>query len=68
MKYEATIYFDTGPVKKEFPTIVKAAEWLDSENNNFEYTTTIESISEKGFKTGGIVYTERKNGRTKNHS
>ena len=62
MHYKATIYFDNGPISRIFPTTAEAARWLDSENNNLEYTTTIERINEDGHLTGGIVYTEKKNG------
>lgn len=46
-----------GSYSKEFTTIQQAAEWLDSENNNGEYTTMIETFDEKGRKEDGFFYT-----------
>ncbi len=46
-----------GNYSKEFATIQQAAEWLDSENNNGEYTTMIETFDEKGRKEDGFFYT-----------
>ena len=60
MQYKATIYFDTGPISKVFPSSVEAARWLDSENNNLENTTTIEAYDNEGNKTDGYFYTEKK--------
>ena len=59
MKYKATIYYETGPYSQNFRTINEAAQWLDSENNNLENTTTIESYDDAGNKKDSFTYTER---------
>jgi hypothetical protein len=36
-----------------------AAQWLDSENNNLDATTIIETFDEAGNKKDGFFYTEK---------
>ena len=57
MKYLAT--FDpTGlKISNVFNTLFEAEEWLDSMNNNLEYTTMIDIIDEDGHKKDGFFYT-----------
>lgn len=59
MKYRATIIIGGNKKSKEFPTMFEAAQWLDSENNNFDATTMIETFNEAGIKTDGFFYTEK---------
>ena len=57
MIYRASVLTRMGNYSKEFATIQQAAEWLDSENNNGEHTTMIETFDEKGRKEDGFFYT-----------
>ena len=59
MKYRATIVTSNSRISKEFPTMFAAAQWLDSENNNLDATTIIETFDEAGNKTDGFYYTEK---------
>jgi hypothetical protein len=59
MRYKATIVIGGSRISKEFPTISAAAQWLDSENNNLDATTIIETFDESGKKTDGFYYTEK---------
>lgn len=59
MKYRATIIIGGNRITKEFPTMFEAAQWLDSENNNLDATTIIETFDEAGKKTDGFFYTEK---------
>lgn len=63
MKYIATIFLPTGSRSQEFSSITLAAEWLDSENNNLENTTMIETYDENGRKKDGYFYTVKNDER-----
>jgi len=41
-----------------FDTEKKAEQWLDSNNNNAEYTTYIDIYNDKWEKVDSITYTE----------
>lgn len=43
-----------------FGTMAAAERWLDSENNNPQYSTVIETYNEAGQKIDGFFYTEKK--------
>lgn len=60
MTYRATIFKQTGAYSKDFNSIQAAGEWLDSENDNLENTTMIETFDEAGNKKDGFFYTEKK--------
>ena len=57
MKYRATIIMPMGRMSEDFPTVKKAEEWLDSLNNNWERTTMIDEIDDKGKVVDGFIYT-----------
>lgn len=59
MQYVATVFFDSGTRKETFKSIQLAAEWIDSENNNHEYTSMIETYDDNGRKKDGFFYTEK---------
>lgn len=59
MKYKATIIIKGISTSKTFPTIYEAAQWLDSENNNLEAVTIIETFDEAGNKKDGFFYKEK---------
>ena len=59
MIYRATIIVNGVKTSKEFPTMFDAAQWLDSENNNLDATTMIETFNDAGVKTDGFFYTEK---------
>ena len=59
MKYKATIIKPTGSFSQVFNTAHEAAEWLDSQNNNLEDTSLIETFDEAGNKKDGFFYTEK---------
>ena len=57
MKYMATILFPHGRLSDVFPTVGDAEQWLDSQNNNAEYTTIIDELDENGKVVDGFFYT-----------
>ena len=59
MQYIATIFLDVGSKSQTFASIQSAAEWLDSENNNHEHTSMIETYDDEGHKKDGFFYTEK---------
>lgn len=59
MTYRATIINNGNKSSKEFTTMQEAAQWLDSENNNLEATTIIESFYDSGKKKDEVRYTEK---------
>ena len=59
MKYRATIIDKNKRTSREFRTMFEAARWLDSENNNLDATTIIETFDEAGNKKDGFFYTEK---------
>lgn len=60
MIYKATIIINGSKFSKEFNTLSEAAQWLDSENNNLEATTLIETYDEAGRKKDGFFYSEKR--------
>ena len=46
MIYKATITLDGIDISETFPTVLEAAEWLDSKNNNRDAVSEIRSINE----------------------
>ena len=59
MTYKATIIIRGVRITKEFPTIFEAARWLDTENDNLDATTIIETFDEAGIKKDGFFYKEK---------
>lgn len=59
MTYRATIIIGSDRRSRDFPTMFAAAQWLDSENNNLDATTIIETFDEAGNKKDGFFYTEK---------
>ena len=59
MQYIATIFYDNGAKSAAFQSTQQAAEWIDSENNNHEFTSMIETYDDKGQKKDGFFYTEK---------
>ena len=59
MKYRATIITDQNTLIKYFNSMREAANWLDSENNNFNATTIIETLDDARNKKDGFIYTEK---------
>ena len=59
MTYRATIIANGNRISRDFPTLFDAAYWLDSENNNLDTTTIIETFDEAGNKKDGFFYTEK---------
>lgn len=58
MKYLATIEFLHGNHSKEFPTVREAMKWLDSQNNNYNYRTTVYELNDRDVVVDWFVYTE----------
>ena len=60
MKYLATIkkYYDSTSMM--FPSLAKAEQWLDENNNNLENTTIIEEYDDNWNKVGSFIYTDAK--------
>ena len=60
MKYLATIkqYYDSS--SKSFDSEDKAKEWLDSQNNNAERTTTITIYDDNWKEIGSYIHTQGK--------
>lgn len=58
--YKATIMRPSGSYSMVFGTMAAAERWLDSENNNPQYSTVIETYNEAGRKIDGFFYTEKK--------
>ena len=59
MKYRASVLTYEGGYFEEFNTLAAAEQWLDTQNNNYEYTTMIETFDAAGHKIDGFFYTER---------
>ena len=57
MRYMATILFPHGRMSNVFLTVGDAEQWLDSQNNNAEYTTIIDELDENGKVVDGFFYT-----------
>ena len=60
MIYKATIVRPSESYSMVFSTMAAAEQWLDSENNNAQYSTMIEMYNEAGRKIDGFFYTEKK--------
>ena len=60
MTYLATIKYPHTTHSMLFKSITEAEQWLDSKNNNMQYTTLIEEFNERWEKVSGFFYTEAK--------
>ena len=58
MKYIATIIMPSGRISNTFSTVRQAEQWLDSQNNNREYTTIIGEIDNNNMVVDWFFYTE----------
>jgi hypothetical protein len=58
VKYRATIILPSGDMTKYFSNVCRAAEWLDSQNNNLKHTTIISELDNKGNVIDGFLYTK----------
>lgn len=58
MKYIATIIMPSGRISNTFSTVRQAKQWLDSQNNNREYTTIIGEIDNNNMVVDWFFYTE----------
>ena len=59
MIYKATIVNGRERLSREFTTLFEAAQWLDSQSNNMDATTIIETFDDVGNKKDGFFYTEK---------
>ena len=59
MIYRATVLTDNGGYLEHFDTLAAAEQWLDSQNNNYELTTMIETFDDNMNKVDGFFYTEK---------
>ena len=57
MKYLATIKFGEDASAQTFDDIKSAKNWLDSQNNNLEHTTTIAELNEEWIIVDWFYYT-----------
>ena len=58
MKYIATIIMPSGRISNTFSTVCQAKQWLDSQNNNREYTTIVGEIDNDNMVVDWFFYTE----------
>ena len=58
MRYVATVIMPTGRISDTFPTVGQAEQWLDSQNDNYEYTTVIGEIDDNNMVVDWFFYTE----------
>lgn len=58
MRYVATVIMPAGRISDTFPTVGQAEQWLDSQNNNYEYTTVIGEIDDNNMVVDWFFYTE----------
>jgi len=45
-KYKAVIHLGSNKISKLFSTVGEAEQWINTENNNFEYTSYIQELNE----------------------
>lgn len=57
MKYIAILIMPSGRISDRFPTITQAEQWLDSQNNNHEYTTIIGEVDANNMIVDSFIYT-----------
>ena len=57
MDYIAVVIMPSGRLTERFPTIMQAAQWLDENNNNHEYTTVIGKADENDHVVDSFLYT-----------
>lgn len=58
--YRGKIVYPHMTLSEIFPTVGTAEQWLDSQNNNAEYTTIIEELDANGNVSDWFYYTEKK--------
>lgn len=57
MKYIAILIMPSGRISAKFPTIAQAEQWLDSQNNNYEYTSIIGEVDDNDKIVDSFIYT-----------
>lgn len=57
MEYIAVVIMPSGRLSERFPTVVQAEQWLDSQNNNQQYTTVIGEVDETDHVVDSFLYT-----------
>jgi hypothetical protein len=57
MRYKATIILDAAAVTKSFLSMEEAENWIDSENNNEQYTSYIQTVDQSGNVLDWFYYT-----------
>ena len=57
MKYIAQIIMPSGRLSERFSTIGQAEDWLNSENNNHQYTTIIGELDDNDMIVDWFFYT-----------
>ena len=57
MKYIAILIMPSGRISDRFPTIAQAEQWLDSQNNNHEYTAIIGEVDANNMIVDSFIYT-----------
>lgn len=58
MKYIAIVVMPSSRLSDRFPTIVQAEQWLDTQNNNYEFTTIIGELDDNDMIVDWFFYTE----------
>lgn len=58
MRYKAVIVFDTNTLSEVFPTVGMAEQWIDSNNNNYDYTSYIQELDSRNNVIDWFYYTE----------
>ena len=58
MKYKAVIVFASHKLTNVFNTVGAAERWIDSNNNNHDYTSYIQEIDTAGNVVDWFYYTE----------
>ena len=61
MRYVAVVIMPQGRLLDKFPTVGQAEQWLDSQNNNHEYTTVIGELDDNDMIVDWFFYTEAAN-------
>lgn len=57
MNYVAIVIMPSGRLRKTFPTLSQAEQWLDANNNNCEYSTIIGEVDKDGYIKDSFFYT-----------
>lgn len=58
MRYKAVILLGSNKLTNMFNTVGSAEQWIDSNNNNHDYTSYIQEIDNLGNVVDWFYYTE----------